>query len=114
MGCGSGCWRGLEGAPAGARLWVRQASGREVLEQQRGGVLQALAKMLAVGGVGVWIDDRITDVFDWSDQARRLHDLPLDAELSPQLLFGRVRPTIAARWLRKFSAASRSACRMMA
>ena len=82
----------LEADGAGARLRVRRASGREVLEQQPGGVMGALVKMLAVGGVGVWADDRITDEFDWSEHARRLHDVPLDAELSPAFLFGRIHP----------------------
>ena len=80
----------LEAHPRGARLWVRQASGREVLEQQSGGALQALCNKLAVGGVGVWMDDRITDEFNWSEQARRLHDLPVDGELTPQVLFGQI------------------------
>jgi signal transduction histidine kinase len=74
----------------GARLWVRRASGREVLETQPGGVVHAIGRMLAVGGVGLWLDDRITDEFDWSAHARELHDLSLDAELSPQLLFGQI------------------------
>jgi PAS domain-containing protein len=55
----------LEARPGGARLWVRQASGREVLDQQFGGALQALLKM---------------------------HALPLDGELTPQMLFGRMHP----------------------
>jgi len=74
----------------GARLWVRRASGREVLEQQPGGVIKALGKMLAVGGVGLWLDDRVTDEFDWSELARAYHDLGPDVELSPQLLFGQI------------------------
>jgi two-component system, cell cycle sensor histidine kinase and response regulator CckA len=82
----------LEAHPEGARLWVRQASGREVLERQPGGAVQALSNMLAVGGVGVWMDDRITDEFNWSEQARRLHDLPLEGELTPQMLFGQIHP----------------------
>ena len=71
---------------------MRQASGREVLDQQYGGALSALLKMLAIGGVGVWMDDRVTDEFSWSEQARRLHDVPLDGELTPQMLFGRMHP----------------------
>jgi signal transduction histidine kinase len=82
----------LEAQAGGARLWVRGASGREVLEQQPGGVVAAIAEKLAVGGVGIWMDDRVTDEFDWSPEARRLHDLSLDAELSPQLLFGKIHP----------------------
>ena len=81
----------------GARLWVRRASGREVLEQQPGGVVAAIADKLAVGGVGLWMDDRITDEFDWSPQARRLHDVALDAEISPQLLFGKIHPEDGGR-----------------
>lgn len=82
----------LTATAAGAQLWVRRASGREVLEQQPGGVVAAIADKLAVGGVGLWMDDRITDEFDWSPQARRLHDVALDAEISPQLLFGKIHP----------------------
>jgi two-component system, cell cycle sensor histidine kinase and response regulator CckA len=80
----------LEAQARGARLWVRRASGREVLEEQAGGVVGAIGKMLAVGGVGLWMDDRITDEFDWSPQARALHDLAPDAELSPSVLFGQI------------------------
>jgi signal transduction histidine kinase/CheY-like chemotaxis protein len=82
----------LEAQPGGARLSVRAASGREVLEQQPGGVLQALARMLAIGGVGLWMDDRVTDEFDWSPLARALHGLGPDVELSPALLFSRIHP----------------------
>lgn len=87
----------LEARADGARLWVRQASGREVLDQQYGGALSALLKMLAIGGVGVWMDDRVTDEFTWSEQARRLHDVPLEGELTPQLLFGRMHPDDRSR-----------------
>jgi signal transduction histidine kinase len=87
----------LTASAGGARLWVRRASGREVLEQQSGGVVAAIGKMLGVGGVGLWMDDRISDEFDWSPQARLLHDVPLDAELSPQLLFGRMHADDAAQ-----------------
>jgi two-component system, cell cycle sensor histidine kinase and response regulator CckA len=80
----------LQVRPHGARLWVRRATGREVLAEQPGGVVRALGKMLAVGGVGLWLDDRITDEFDWSELARALHDLGPDVELSPQLLFGQI------------------------
>src|SRR6185295_11048954 len=80
----------LESAPDGARLRVRRASGREVLEEQSGGVVKAIGKMLAVGGVGLWMDDRVTDEFDWSAHARALHDLAPDVELSPALLFGQI------------------------
>jgi signal transduction histidine kinase/CheY-like chemotaxis protein len=82
----------LDAQAQGARLWVRRASGREVLEQQPGGLVGAIGKMLEVGGVGLWMDDRITDEFDWSAHARALHDLPPDVELSPQLLFGQMHP----------------------
>ena len=75
-----------------ARLSVRRASGREVLEQQPGGVVGAIGRMLAVGGVGLWMDDRITDEFDWSPHARALHDLAPDAELSPAVLFAQIHP----------------------
>jgi signal transduction histidine kinase/CheY-like chemotaxis protein len=87
----------LTSTPTGARLWVRRASGREVLEQQPGGVVKAIGKMLAVGGVGLWMDDRVTDEFDWSEHARALHDLPPDGELSPSLLFGQIHPDDRAR-----------------
>lgn len=76
----------------GAQLWARRASGREVLEQQPGGVVGAIGKMLAIGGVGLWMDDRITDEFDWSPQARALHGLSPEAELTPQVLFGQIHP----------------------
>ncbi len=82
----------LEAHARGARLWVRRASGREALEQHPGGVVGAIGRMLAVGGVGLWMDDRITDEFDWSAHARALHDLSPDVELSPQLLFGQIHP----------------------
>jgi two-component system, cell cycle sensor histidine kinase and response regulator CckA len=82
----------LEAQAAGARLWARRASGREVLEEQPGGLVGAIGKMLAVGGVGLWMDDRITDEFHWSEEARRLHDISLDAELTPALLFGQMHP----------------------
>ncbi|HTV21801.1 MAG TPA: PAS domain-containing protein, partial [Polyangiaceae bacterium] len=87
----------LEAMADGARLWVRRASGREVLEQQPGGLVAAIGEKLAVGGVGLWMDDRVTDEFDWSPQARRLHDVPLDAELTPQLLFGKIHPEDGSR-----------------
>ena len=48
--------------------------------------------MLAVGGVGLWMDDRVSDEFNWSPKARSLHDIPLDAELSPALLFSKIHP----------------------
>ncbi|HEU4578926.1 MAG TPA: ATP-binding protein [Polyangiaceae bacterium] len=82
----------LEARPGGARLTVRAASGREVLEQQPGGVVQALGRMLAIGGVGLWLDDRVIDEFDWSELARALHGLGPDVELSPALLFSRIHP----------------------
>jgi signal transduction histidine kinase/CheY-like chemotaxis protein len=82
----------LEAQARGARLSARRASGREVLEQQPGGMVAAIGKMLAVGGVGLWMDDRITDQFDWSPHARALHDLGPDVELSPSLLFGQIHP----------------------
>jgi signal transduction histidine kinase len=87
----------LEAQPGGARLSVQPASGRDVLEQQPGGVTGALGKMLALGGVGLWMDDRVTDEFDWSPLARALHDLSADAELSPALLFGQIHPDDRAR-----------------
>ncbi len=87
----------LELQPGGARLSVRPASGRAVLEQLPGGLTGALGRMLALGGVGLWMDDRISDEFDWSPLARALHDLPLDAELSPALLFGQIHPDDRAR-----------------
>jgi signal transduction histidine kinase/CheY-like chemotaxis protein len=82
----------LEQQQHGALLRARRASGREVLEQQPGGVVGAIAKMLAVGGVGLWMDDRITDEFDWSKQALLLHDLPPDAQVTPAMLFGQIHP----------------------
>jgi signal transduction histidine kinase len=82
----------LEAQTRGARLSVRRASGREVLDQQPGGVVAAIGKMLAVGGVGLWMDDRVTDEFDWSPHARALHDLGPDVELTPSLLFGQIHP----------------------
>ena len=82
----------LEAQAGGGRLTVRAASGREVLEQQPGGVVHAIGRMLAIGGVGLWLDDRITDEFDWSQQARALHGLGPDVELSPALLFSRIHP----------------------
>jgi signal transduction histidine kinase/CheY-like chemotaxis protein len=82
----------LEATPQGARLRARRASGRAVLEAQPGGVVAAISRMLEVGGVGLWMDDRITDEFDWSRQARALHDLSPDVEVTPALLFGRIHP----------------------
>jgi two-component system cell cycle sensor histidine kinase/response regulator CckA len=82
----------LEAQARGARLWARRASGREVLEQQPGGVVAALGKMLAVGGVGLWLTDRMTDESEWSDHACALHDLTPDLELTPALLFGQMHP----------------------
>jgi two-component system, cell cycle sensor histidine kinase and response regulator CckA len=82
----------LEATPQGARLCARRASGREVLEEQPGGVVGAIEKMLGVGGVGLWMDDRITDEFDWSPLALALHDLPPDVEVTPAMLFGRMHP----------------------
>jgi two-component system, cell cycle sensor histidine kinase and response regulator CckA len=82
----------LEARAEGACLRVRRASGREVLEQQPGGGVAAIGKMLAVGGVGLWMDDRITDAFDLSEHARWLHGLSPDAELSPQVIFANMHP----------------------
>jgi two-component system, cell cycle sensor histidine kinase and response regulator CckA len=82
----------LEATGGGARLSVRQASGRDVVELQPGGLVRALTEKLALGGVGLWVDDRVTDEFDWSPKARELHDLALDAELSPALLFAQIHP----------------------
>ncbi|HKO93549.1 MAG TPA: ATP-binding protein, partial [Polyangiaceae bacterium] len=82
----------LYATQGGALLRVRRASGREVLEQQPGGFGRAIGEMLAVGGVGLWMDDRITDEFDWSAQARVLHDFAPDTEISPQVLFTQMHP----------------------
>jgi signal transduction histidine kinase/CheY-like chemotaxis protein len=83
----------LEASAQGARLTVRRASGREVVHQLHpGGVIGALKQMMAVGGVGVWLDDRVTDEFDWSRYALALHDLPPDSEVTPQLLFAQIHP----------------------
>jgi signal transduction histidine kinase/CheY-like chemotaxis protein len=83
----------LEESADGARLTVRRASGREVVQELHpGGVIAALGQMMAVGGVGVWLDDRVTDEFDWSRHALALHDLPPDAEVTPQLLFAQIHP----------------------
>jgi signal transduction histidine kinase/ActR/RegA family two-component response regulator len=82
----------LVGSPVVGRLSVRGASGREVLEQQPGGVIGAIGQMLAVGGVGLWLEDHINDEFDWSPYARALHDIAPDAELSPAVLFGQIHP----------------------
>ncbi|MEY4544818.1 MAG: hypothetical protein RL685_1013 [Pseudomonadota bacterium] len=87
----------LEVRPGGALLSARPASGRDVLEQQPGGVTGAIGRMLALGGVGLWLDDRVTDEFDWSLHARALHDLSPDVELSPALLFGQIHPGDRAR-----------------
>lgn len=48
--------------------------------------------MLAVGGIGLWMDDRVTDEFDWSPLARALHDLGPDVELTPAVLFAQIHP----------------------
>lgn len=82
----------LEEQERGLRLWVRRASGREVLEGEPGSLYQSIGRMLAVGGIGLWLDDRITDEFDWSAQARALHDLGPDTELSPAVLFAQIHP----------------------
>jgi two-component system, cell cycle sensor histidine kinase and response regulator CckA len=82
----------LEAHAGGARLWVRRASGREVLEHEPGGMLGVLGEMLAVGGVGLWLGDVITEEFDWSEKALALHDLPPDTELTPAVLFGQMHP----------------------
>jgi two-component system cell cycle sensor histidine kinase/response regulator CckA len=82
----------LEEQKGGLRLWVRRASGREVLEREPGSLYQSIGRMLAVGGVGLWLDDRITDEFDWSTRARALHDLDADTELSPAVLFAQIHP----------------------
>jgi two-component system cell cycle sensor histidine kinase/response regulator CckA len=82
----------LEARAGGACLRVRRASGREVVEQQPGGVVAAIAEMLAVGGVGLWMDDRLADEFDLSEHARRLHGLSPDAEVSPQVAFAKMHP----------------------
>ena len=82
----------LQASAEGARLWVSRATGREVLEQTPGALTHAISEMLAVGGVGLWMDDRISDEFDWSPCARALHDLAPDAELSPAVLFAQIHP----------------------
>jgi two-component system cell cycle sensor histidine kinase/response regulator CckA len=76
----------------GARLLARRASGREVLQQQPGGVIGAFERMLAVGGVGLWMNDWITERSDWSDYACALHGVPPGAQLSPPLLFELMHP----------------------
>jgi two-component system cell cycle sensor histidine kinase/response regulator CckA len=83
----------LEANGAAARLTVRRASGREVVhELHSGGVIGALKEMMAVGGVGVWLDDRVNDEFDWSRCALALHDLQPDAQVTPAILFGQIHP----------------------
>jgi len=82
----------LRATAAGAELRVRAASGREVLEQQPGGLGRAIGQLLAVGGIGLWMDDRITDEFDWSPMAFQLHDLSPETELSPAVLFAQMHP----------------------
>jgi signal transduction histidine kinase/CheY-like chemotaxis protein len=82
----------LEAQASGARLCVRRASGREVLEQRPGGVVAAIGEGLAGGGVGLWMGDALTDEFHWSEHALALHDLAVDAELTPALLFGQIHP----------------------
>jgi two-component system, cell cycle sensor histidine kinase and response regulator CckA len=82
----------LEPHAQGGRLLARAASGRDVLEREPGGLVQALERMLAVGGVGLWMDDRVTDEFDWSPLARALHDLGPDVALTPALLFAQIHP----------------------
>jgi signal transduction histidine kinase len=87
----------LETQASGARLWARRASGREVLEQRPGALVAAIGKMLAVGGVGLWLGDGITGEFDWSEHALALHDLAPDTELTPAILFGQMHPDDRAR-----------------
>lgn len=82
----------LEARPEGGRLSVQAVNGREVAAELPGGLSGVLSKMLALGGVGLWMDDRLSDEFDWSPLARTLHDLPLDVEISPALLFGQMHP----------------------
>jgi two-component system, cell cycle sensor histidine kinase and response regulator CckA len=82
----------LEAQARGVRLRARRASGREVLEQQPGGVVGALEKMLAVGGVGLWMNDWILERNDWSEHACALHGVPPGTQVSPSLLFGLFHP----------------------
>jgi len=91
----------LHATKTGAELRVVCASGREVLAQQPGGLGRAIARMLEVGAVGLWMDDRISDEFDWSPLARALHDLPPDTEPSPQVLFSLMHPDDRAQAARE-------------
>jgi signal transduction histidine kinase len=53
--------------------------------------------MLAVGGVGLWLNDRISEDSELSDHACRLHDLTPGLEVTPARLFAQIHPDDRAR-----------------
>lgn len=87
----------LDASGAGVRLSAERASGRAVVERAPGALLAALGRGLEVGGVGLWIDDGITDQLEWSPLSRTLYGIAPSAELTHAGFFARIHPDDQAR-----------------